>query len=96
MDLALKPSEGLGVLHLFCKYQSSVDAEKLKKTVSEALDKGLQVVVVVKLGHKADLALLVSGEDLWDLRDFQSSVDSAGLEIVAVSYTHLRAHETLR
>ena len=76
MDLSLKPSEGLGVLHLFCKYQSSVDSEKVKKTVSETLDKGLQVVVAVMLGHKADLALMVLGEDLWDLRDFQSSVDS--------------------
>ena len=34
------------------------------------------------VGHKADLALMVLGEDLWDLRDFQSSIDSAGLEIV--------------
>ena len=34
------------------------------------------------LGHKADLALMVLGEDLWDLRDFQSSIDSAGLKIV--------------
>ena len=77
MDLSLKPSEGLGVLHLFCKYQSSVDSEKVKKTVSESLDKGIQVVVAVMLGHKADLALMVLGEDLWDLRDFQSSIDSS-------------------
>ena len=82
MDLSLKPSEGLGVLHLFCKHQSSVDSEKVKKTVSESLDKGIQVVVSVMLGHKADLALMVLGEDLWDLRDFQSSIDSAGLKVV--------------
>jgi len=82
MDLPLKPAEGLGVLHLFCKYQNSVDSEKVKKTVSESLDKGIQVVVAVMLGHKADLALMVLGEDLWDLRDFQSSIDSAGLKIV--------------
>jgi chlorite dismutase len=69
-------------LHLFCKYQSSVDSEKVKKTVSESLDKGIQVVVAVMLGHKADLALMVLGEDLWDLRDFQSSIDSAGLKVV--------------
>ena len=82
MDLSLKPSEGLGVLHLFCKYQSSVDSEKVKKTVSESLDRGIQVVVAVMLGHKADLGLMVLGEDLWDLRDFQSSIDSAGLKVV--------------
>ena len=69
-------------MHLFCKYQNSVDSEKVKKTVSESLDKGIQVVVAVMLGHKADLALMVLGEDLWDLRDFQSSIDSAGLKIV--------------
>ena len=34
------------------------------------------------LGHKADLGLMVLGEDLWDLRDFQSSIDSAGLKVV--------------
>ena len=82
MDLPLKPAEGLGVLHLFCKYQNSVDSEKVKKTVSESRDKGIQVVVAVMLGHKADLALMVLGEDLWELRDFQSSIDSAGLKIV--------------
>ena len=82
MDLPVKPSEGLGVLHLFCKYQSSVDSEKIKKTISETLDNDLQVVVAVMLGHKADLALMVLGENLWDLRDFQSSIDSAGLKIV--------------
>tara|TARA_Y100000588_G_C14231122_1_gene915320 strand:+ start:469 stop:1149 length:681 start_codon:yes stop_codon:yes gene_type:complete len=82
MNLPVKPSEGLGVLHLFCKYQSEVDSVKVKKTVTDFLDKGLQVVVVVILGHKADLAIMVLGEDLWDLRDFQSSIDSAGLKVV--------------
>ncbi len=82
MNLPVKPSEGLGVLHLFCKYQSEVDSVKVKKTVTDFLDKGLQVVVVVILGHKADLAVMVLGEDLWDLRDFQSSIDSAGLKVV--------------
>ena len=82
MNLPVKPSEGLGVLHLFCKYQSDVDSVKVKKTVTDFLDKGLQVVVVVILGHKADLAIMVLGEDLWDLRDFQSSIDSAGLKVV--------------
>jgi len=82
MNLPVKPSEGLGVLHLFCKYQSEVDSAKVKKTVTDFLDKSLQVVVVVILGHKADLAIMVLGEDLWDLRDFQSSIDSAGLKVV--------------
>ena len=82
MNLPVKPSEGLGVLHLFCKYQSEVDSVKVKKTVTDFLDNGLQVVVVVILGHKADLAIMVLGEDLWDLRDFQSSIDSAGLKVV--------------
>ena len=82
MNLPAKPSEGLGVLHLFCKFQNQVDYVKVKKTITDSLSEGLQVVVVAMLGHKADLALMVLGEDLWDLRDFQSSIDSAGLEIV--------------
>ena len=82
MNLPAKPSEGLGVLHLFCKFQNQVDSVKVKKTITDSLSEGLQVVVVAMLGHKADLALMVLGEDLWDLRDFQSSIDYAGLEIV--------------
>jgi len=82
MNLPAKPSEGLGVLHLFCKFKNQVDSVKVKKTITDSLSEGLQVVVVAMLGHKADLALMVLGEDLWDLRDFQSSIDSAGLEIV--------------
>ena len=82
MNLPAKPSEGLGVLHLFCKFKNQVDSVKVKKTITDSLSEGLQVVVVAMLGHKADSKMMVLGEDLWDLRDFQSSIDSAGLEIV--------------
>jgi chlorite dismutase len=40
------------------------------------------VVPVALLGHKADLALMVLGEDWWRLRRFQTDVQAAGLEVV--------------
>jgi hydrogen peroxide-dependent heme synthase len=43
------------------------------------------------LGHKADLAFMVLGPDLWRLRDFQTAITRAGLDVVDsyVSLTEL-------
>ena len=43
---------------------------------------GLQVVSAAMLGHKADLALMALGEDLWRLRQLQTDVTTAGIEVV--------------
>jgi len=40
------------------------------------------VVPVAILGHKADMALMALGDDLWRLRDLQTAVVAAGLEVV--------------
>src|SRR5690606_23398372 len=42
----------------------------------------LQVVPVAVLGHKAELALMVLGADLWRVRDFQTAITRAGLDVV--------------
>jgi chlorite dismutase len=39
------------------------------------------VVTVALLGHKADLALMALGPDLWRLRKLQTDLQAAGLEI---------------
>ncbi len=81
----LVPSRGLNVVHLFCHPEREVDTGALRKAVDEARAGGLQVVSVAILGAKADSCFMVLGEDLWDLRRFQSKVQAAGLR-VAESY----------
>src|SRR3954447_14499627 len=85
----LAPSEGWGVLHLFCKVRPGVDAEAVTSAVKAATDGGdHQVVPVAMLGHKADLGFLAVGPDLWRLRALQTDLQGAGLDI-ADSYVSL-------
>ena len=79
------PSRGLNVIHLFCHPAGSVDVGAVRKAVDEAVAKGLQVVTAAIMGAKADTCFMVLGEDLWDLRRFQSKIQAAGL-VVAESY----------
>jgi peroxiredoxin len=85
------PSVGLGVIHLFCTVTAGVDRRALAEAVSSAGADGVQVVPVAVLGHKADVALMAVGPDLWRLRSFQSEVVAAGLTVVDsyVSLTEL-------
>jgi chlorite dismutase len=77
-----QPSVGLGVLHLFCVASPLADREAIVAAVQAAEGDGDQVVPVAVLGHKADLAFMCLGDDLWRLRRFQSAVQRAGLEVV--------------
>ncbi len=81
----LGPARGLNVVHLFCHPDGTVDAGAVRKAVDEAVDAGLQVVTAAIMGAKADTCFMVLGEDLWDLRRFQSKVQAAGFK-VAESY----------
>jgi peroxiredoxin len=74
-------SRGLNVLHLFCHVDGDVDQGALRVAVDTALEEGLQVVCVAILGAKADVAFIVLGMDLWDLRRFQTRVQAAGLAV---------------
>ena len=79
---SLQTAEGLGVLHLFCKIQNKIDEQKITEIVEGALASSMQVVTVYILGHKADVAFMVLGKDWVQLRKFQTSVVSAGLDVV--------------
>ena len=57
----------------------------MRKAVDDAVAAGLQVVTAAIMGAKADTCFMVLGEDLWDLRRFQSKIQGAGLQ-VAESY----------
>jgi hydrogen peroxide-dependent heme synthase len=88
---ALVPSTGQGVLHLFARAAPLADRAAITQAVKEAVAAGLQVVPVAVLGHKADLALMALGPDLWQLRSFQSDIAATGLDVVDsyVSLTEL-------
>ena len=79
---AVSPTVGWGVLHLFCKPTPLVDAEAIVSAVKRAEADGDQVVPVAILGHKADLAFMALGHDLWQLRRLQADLTNAGLEVV--------------
>ncbi len=82
MTEAVAPSEGLGVVHLFCKPTSSFDRAKAVTAINASIDAGVQVVVVSMLGHKADVAIMALHADWWGLRRLQSAVTAAGLDVV--------------
>jgi peroxiredoxin len=84
----LVPTTGLGVLHLFCRAGTGTDRAAVAAAVKAAEADEMQVVTVAVIGHKADLALMVLGPDLWRLRAFQSDVTRAGL-VVVDSYVSL-------
>jgi hydrogen peroxide-dependent heme synthase len=76
------PSEGVGVLHLFCKPTPMFDGEAVIAAVKAAEAEGAQVVSVATLGHKCDAAFMVIHEDLRQLRALQTGLQHAGLDVV--------------
>jgi hydrogen peroxide-dependent heme synthase len=84
----VSPTVGQGVLHLFCKLTPLSDAQQIVSAVKRAEADGDQVVPVGILGHKADLAFMALGPDLWRLRRLQADLRAAGLDI-ADSYVSL-------
>jgi chlorite dismutase len=82
MSEPVSPTEGVGVLHLFCKPTPLFDAEAVVAAVKSAESAGVQVVTVAMLGHKCDLAAMALHRDLRELRALQTALQHAGLEVV--------------
>lgn len=76
------PSVGVGVVHLFWKVTPLADCEAVLAAVKQAEGDDVQVITVSMLGHKADLAVMALGPDLWHLRRLQTELALAGLELV--------------
>lgn len=76
------PSNGLGVLHLFCKPTPAFDREAVVAAVKAAEANAVQVVPVATLGHKADCAFMLLHQDLRQLRALQTALQHAGLQVV--------------
>ncbi len=94
MTEPVSPTVGLGVLHLFLRLTPLSDRQAVATAVRKFEADGHQCVPVAMLGHKADLALMALGADLWRLRELQSDLAGPGgaeLELVDsyVSLTEL-------
>ncbi len=82
MSYSPSPSIGLTVLHLFFKPTPLADREEILTAFDRAKDRETQVVTASMLGHKADLAVMGLNNDSWALRELQSDLVNAGLELV--------------
>ena len=80
--------EGLVVVHLFCTRTPDTDDAEVLGAVKQATEAGGQVVTVAVLGHKAQLCFMGLHADTWVLRDLQTGLVRAGLE-VADSYVSI-------
>lgn len=91
MPEPLQPSQGWGVLHLFCATSPYTDRHAVTAAVESAFADGYQALTFAVLGHKADLGFMALGPDLWRLRRFQTELQAGGLEILDsfVSMTEL-------
>jgi len=87
-DAPVAPTEGLGVLHLFCRIDGPVDVGAVQTAEKHLVAGGGQLVTTAILGHKADVGLLALSPDLWALWDLQRACAEAGLAAVA-SYVSL-------
>ncbi|MEM7321772.1 MAG: chlorite dismutase family protein [Actinomycetota bacterium] len=82
MSYSPSPSIGLTVLHLFFKPTPFADRDQVLAAFDRAKDRETQVVTASMLGHKADLAVMGLNNDSWALRELQSDLVGAGLELV--------------
>ena len=73
---------GLCVVHLFCKPSTTVDREAVVAAVKSAEAADCQVITAAILGHKCDLAVMALSPELRDLRQLQTGLQAAGLDVV--------------
>ena len=87
----MSPSVGMAVLHLFGHPAAEFDGQAIISAVKDAQGRGVQVVSVSMLGHKADVAFMAVASDMRELRKFQTAVQTAGVFITDsyVSITEL-------
>ena len=81
-DEPVKPSAGVGIVHLFCKPTPMYDPEAVVAAVKEGEAAGCQIVGIAILGHKCDAAFMALHENLRELRALQTALQRAGLDVV--------------
>jgi peroxiredoxin len=77
----LRTNVGLNVLHLFARVGEDSDGKKLTEAVANARSSGVQLVSASLVGHRADIALVGLSDDIWLLRQLQTEVSQAWLDI---------------
>ena len=77
----MSPSVGMAVLHLFGHPAAEFDGQAVITAVKTAQGRGVQVVSVSMLGHKADVAFMAVASDMRELRALQTAVQTAGVFI---------------
>ena len=88
MSEPMSPSVGMAVLHLFGHPAAEFDGQAVITAVKDAQGRGVQVVSVSMLGHKADVAFMAVASDMRELRNFQTAVQTAGV-FVTDSYVSI-------
>ena len=88
MSEAVGVGDGLAVVHLFCARTHGTDDAAVLSALKQATEAGAQVVTVAVLGHRAQLCFMGLHADAWVLRDLQTGLVRAGLE-VADSYVSI-------
>lgn len=75
------PAEGVGVCHFFWHAPAGSDIGVADAAIESARHDGLQVVPFSVLGHKADVATMVVGQDVERAQRLQRSLIAAGLTL---------------
>src|SRR5215212_4272998 len=78
----MRMETGVCVLHLFCTRGDAVDRSAVTAAIDAARRAETQIVTASILGHKADLAVMAVGQDVRALRELQTGLQRAGLEVV--------------
>ncbi len=74
--------DGLSVVHLLAKPTPTTDREAVIAAVKTAEAADCQVITAAMLGHKADMCFMALCADWRTLRQLQSSLQQAGLDVV--------------
>lgn len=73
---------GLTVLHLFCRSDIGVNSDDVSAAIGWASEHDCSIVLTAILGHKADCCVMALCSDAWILRELQTRLVSAGLDVV--------------
>ena len=78
----MRMETGVCVLHLFCNAGRRLDREAMRRAIDAAESHECQVITASILGHKADVAVMALGADVRALRELQTGLQRAGLDVV--------------
>jgi chlorite dismutase len=78
----MRMETGLCVLHLFLARTDRSDRAAGEAAIATARQQDCQVVTVAILGHKADVAVMALSADIAALRQLQTELQRAGLDVL--------------